>query len=127
MLINGEAGMLRLKVGDTVCIVDRIPTSADLRSGLYYGHYRNLNGAVFKLFGAGDKQQAAIDVALDSLPEAVSRRHSEIKDQMRATITGMGKRHGPAQEDGFALRYIVLVAVADLQRRPTTAPRQSRN
>ena len=119
--------MLRLKQGDAVRIVDRVPTAADIRSGLYFGHYRNLSGTVFKLYGAGEAQQAAISVAVESLPQDVARRHHEIRDQLVATMIGAPKRlHSQGEEGGFALRYVVLVAVSDLQRRaPVTAQRRA--
>ncbi len=110
--------MLRLKEGDAVRIVDREPTQADLRSGLYYNHYRNLAGTVFKLYGAGESQQAAVDVGLESLPVEVAARHREVTDQMRANLTGEARRgSGPGGENEFRLRYVVLVSSADLVRR----------
>lgn len=117
--------MLRLKEGDHVRIVDRPTTSADAKSGLYYSHYRNATGTVFKLYGAGETAQAAIDMDLESLPEEVSRRHMDMQNQMRSSLTGEAKRQSaPGAEQEFRLRYISLVAVSDLQRSP--APLRAR-
>jgi hypothetical protein len=120
--------MLRLKEGDAVRIVDRIPTTADLRTGLYYNHYRNLSGRVFKLYGSGEKQEAAIEVAIESLPEDIAIRHQELTDRMRASLTGDARRAaGPGGENEFRLRYIVLVAVVDLVRHTIPTGRHTSN
>ena len=114
--------MLHLKEGEAVRIVDRASIAADTKSGLYYGHYKNLEGVVFKLYGSGDAQQAAIDVALDSLPEDVARRHLETRDLMFNSLTAEArKQSAPGQPGEFRLRYIVLVNVGDLKRRLLTS------
>src|SRR5579871_2214874 len=69
LLRERRPAMLKIKEGDRVRIVDRPPTPADAKSGLYYSHYRKLSGIVFKLYGSGTSAQAAIDVDLESLPE----------------------------------------------------------
>jgi len=109
--------MLRLKEGECVRIVDRPVTAADVKSGLFYNHYRNLAGTVFKLYGAGQTQQAAIDVMHETLPPEVAERHRELTDRLRAGLTGEARRNsGPGGENEFRLRYVVLVAVSDLAR-----------
>jgi hypothetical protein len=110
--------MLRLKEGDPVKIVDRNPTNADLKAGLYYAHYRNLIGIVFKLFGNGDQQQVAVDVVLESLPTEVAARHIEFTAGLRATMSAEMKRHERTESTGqFRLRYVVMVHVSDVVRR----------
>ncbi len=109
--------MLRIREGEAIRIVDRVTTPSDTKSGLYYGYYRNLSGTVFKIYGQGESAQAAIDVDTESLPEDVARRHHEVRDQMRANLSGEAKRQsGPGMEQEFRLRYVVLVALADLVR-----------
>ena len=116
--------MLRLKEGDRVRLVDRAPTPSDARTGLYYSYYRGLTGTVFKIYGSGAGAQAAVDVDLLSLPEDVARRHLDMRDQMRANLTGEAKRlSAPGAEQEFHLRYVILVAVADLTRPPAARPR----
>lgn len=106
--------MLRLKEGECVRIVDRAPTAADVRSGLFYSHFRNLRGLVFKLYGTGEQQIAAVDISVDSLPTEVARRHGEVTTQMQSSLTGAARQsHEP-----FRLRYVVLVSVTDLCRVP---------
>jgi hypothetical protein len=110
--------MLRLKEGECVRIVDRPATAADLKSGLFYNHYRNLAGTVFKLYGTGETQQAAIDVLQESLPAELAERHEELTTQLRSGLSGAARRNsGPGGEQEFRLRYVVLVAVSDLARR----------
>lgn len=108
--------MIRFKEGDPVCIIDRAATSADTKSGLYYGFYRNLAGTVFKLYGSGDTAQAAVEVDIASLPEEIAVRHLETRDRMRDQLTGEAKRAAmPGGETPFHLRYVILVALADLK------------
>ncbi len=115
-----------LKEGDRVQIVDRAPTVADARTGLYYNFYRGLRGTVFKIYGDGPTAQAAVDVDLDSLPEEIACRHLETRDRMRATLNGDAKRtSAPGMEHEFRLLYVVLVAVSDLIRKQTSASRRA--
>ena len=118
--------MAAFKEGDRVCIVERTPTAADTKSGLYYGYYRGLIGTIFKIYGNGDTAQAAIEIDPDSLPEDVSRRHLETRDRMLDSLTGEAKRASvPGAENEFRLRYVILVAIADLIRK-SPAPRGNR-
>ena len=114
--------MLHLKEGEPVCILERPATAADLKSGLYFPHYRNLSGTVFKIYGTGETQQAAIDINIDSLPEEIARRHQETRDQMfNSQSPDARKQSAPGMPAEFHLRYIVLISVNDLQRRKKTA------
>ena len=114
--------MLRLQEGEAVKIVERPAVAADAKSGLYFAHYKNLSGTIFKLYGSGETQQAAVDVDLETLPEDVSRRHLETRDAMYQSLTGDAKKQSaPGMPGEFRLRYIVLVGVADLKRRTITS------
>ena len=119
--------MHRFKEGDPVRLVDRVPTPSDTKSGLYYGFYRNLAGTIFKLYGSGETTQAAIEIDIATLPEEVAARHLETRDRMRQTLTGEAKRaSAPGGENEFHLRYVILVALADLlkplpQKRPAAS------
>ncbi|HLK58337.1 MAG TPA: hypothetical protein VKU00_17350 [Chthonomonadaceae bacterium] len=108
--------MLRFKEGDRVRLVDRVPTPSDVKSGLYYGFYRNLAGTIFKLYGSGEGAQAAVEVDIATLPEEVAVRHLETRDRMRSQLTGEAKRaSAPGGEAEFHLRYVILVALTDLK------------
>ena len=110
--------MLRLKDGDRVRVAARPATPADAKSGLYYNHYSNLSGTVFKVYGSGETAQIALDVDLDCLPEEVVARHLGLRDKMRAELTGEAKRMSAAGADcEFRLRYVILVSVCDLTRK----------
>jgi hypothetical protein len=118
--------MLRVKEGDRVLIVQRVPTAADVKSGLYYSYYGGLSGTVFKIYGKGETAQAAIDIDLESLPEDVARRHLNTRDEMVSHLTGEAKRASlPGGEHPFRLRYVLLVAVADLTRKLASPVRQA--
>ena len=109
--------MLRLKIGDRVRIIDRPTSPADTKSGLFYNYYRNLTGTVFNVFGKDATAQVAIEVDLDVLPAEVAKRHYEVRDQMRNTLSGEAKRAAaPGAEHEFRLRYVILVALPDLTR-----------
>ncbi len=107
--------MLRWKEGDRAQIADRAPTPADVRSQLFYGHYRKLTGTVLKLYGSGDAMQAALDVDLETLPEEIAVRHRETRTLMSAGIPAAARRAATPGEE-FRLRYVVLVALTDLVR-----------
>lgn len=104
----------RWKEGARVRIAARKQTPADIRKGLYYPHYAGLTGTLFKLYGAGDAAQAAVEVDLDSLPDDVARRHLEVRDRMRVSQTSSARRSAGAMSD-FHIRYVVLVVVSDLE------------
>ena len=119
--------MLRLKEGDAVRVADRAATPADAKSGLFYNYYRNLAGIVFKVYGSGADALVAVDVDLETLPEEVAKRHLEVRDQMRGNLTGEAKRaSAPGGDQEMKLRYVILVALADLARK-TTAPLRRAN
>lgn len=109
--------MLRLKEGDAVQVIDRAATNADVRSGLFYNYYRNLSGTVFKLYGSGETQQAAVEVDQSTLPAEVIERHQATRNQMRGVTPGEAKRaRTPVNVPEFHLRYVILIAAADLAR-----------
>lgn len=103
------------KEGDRIRVVDRAQTNSDAKTGLYYNYYRGLTGTIFKLYGDGDNAQAAIDVDIDSLPEAVAKRHLDTRDLMRSNFTSDARRS--VGELDFRLRYVILIAVSDLARK----------
>ena len=44
---------MALNIGDIVQVVDRVPSAADLKSGLFYTHFRNLAGTVERMYDDG--------------------------------------------------------------------------
>ncbi len=110
--------MAQIKVGDPVRVVDRDPKAADVKSALYFSHYRGLTGKVFKIYGSGDTAEVAIEVDIESLPEDVVVRHLAARDQMREKLPAEAKKAcAPGTEHEFNIRYIILVAPADVTRR----------
>ncbi len=109
--------MIRWKEGDRAQVVDRAATAADIKSQLFYNHYRNLTGTVLKLYGTGETAQAAIDVDMEALPEEIAVRHRETRDRMGENLPGATRRPAsPNTEPPFRLRYVVLVHLTDLKR-----------
>jgi hypothetical protein len=111
------AGTPHLRAGDRVRIVDRPATPQDQKSGLYFGHYRGMVGTIQKVYGA----EAAVEVELDALPEDIWKRHMQVRDQMRERwLEGLSpeiRRKLTPEQKQFDLRYVVLVATQDLEKR----------
>jgi hypothetical protein len=110
--------MANLKAGDRVKISNRDATPQDAKSGLFYGHFRGLVGAVQKVFKTGE---VAVEVELEALPEEIGKRHMQVRDQMRKRwLDGLAddvRRKLTPEQKTFELRYVVLVAAQDLEKR----------
>jgi len=102
--------------GDRVRISDRLATPQDLKSGLYFSHYRGLTGAVQKLFG----EEAAIEIDLESLPREILEGHIQTRNQMRdkwlAGLPDDQRRKLTPEQKQFDLRYVVLVGLQDVSK-----------
>lgn len=101
--------------GDRVRIVDRDANADDIKSQLFYNHFRGLTGTISKLYTT---HEAAVDIEKDALTEAVFSRHHDVQEQMKSKwMDGLSEemrgRLTEAERD-FQLRYTVLVAVGDL-------------
>jgi ribosomal protein L21E len=109
--------MLRLKVGDRVRIRDRQAEPQDRKSGMFYDFYRGLTGKVFKIFAP---DEVALEIDLESLPEAIWKRHMNARDQMRErwiqSLPEETRRRLSAEQKSFDLRYVLLVRVSDVER-----------
>lgn len=106
--------MTAFKEGDRVQIADREATADDVKTGLFYNHFRGLTGTVQKLYG----EEAAIEIEPQSLTDTVASRHDDVQEQMKSKwIDGLSEeaksRLTDAEKD-FRLRYTVLVGVKDL-------------
>lgn len=104
-----------VKEGDRVQIVVREPNAEDAKSGLYYRHFQGLVGTVQKIYANGE---AAIEVDLESLEEAIAARHQEVQEQMKTRwLEGLSEEARNRLTDAerrFRLRYVVLVHTRDL-------------
>ena len=112
---------IRWKEGDLTKILDRPVTPRDAKTGLYFTHFKNIRGTIFKLYPARDANQtaqAAIDVDIDSLPDETRHRHLQERDRMVLQMNGGKRKRAVEGEEEFRLRYVALVAVEDLVRPP---------
>ena len=105
----------KLTEGAPVQIVDREPTSADLKSNLFYDHYRGVSGELTKLYPDGT---ALVTVDQESLPVEIRERHKQNTDAQRQKwldgLSEEGRNRLSAAERKFSLRYSILVSATDL-------------
>ncbi|HSV72654.1 MAG TPA: hypothetical protein VLH79_02730 [Chthonomonadales bacterium] len=108
--------MASLKLGDRVRVIRRETTDADRKSGTYYAHFGGLVGAVQKVYGPSE---IAVDVEHETLPSEIRKRHLDIRDQMKTKwldgLSEEGRGKLTEREKDFHLRYVILVAQADLE------------
>jgi ribosomal protein L21E len=104
-----------LREGDRVRIVDREVTPEDVKSGLFYNHFRGLVGTLQKIY---DEKEAAVVIEVESMPETIAKRHIETEERMRNRwldgLSEEARNRLTPQERAFTLRYVVLVALKDL-------------
>ena len=115
--------MAAFKEGDRVRIASRTPTEDDAKAGTYYAHYAGLTGTVQKVYNKGE---VAVEVEHDSLSKDLRKRHEDVRDQMKTKwIEGLseeGRSKLTEREKDFSLRYMVLVAMSDLEKAGARAP-----
>jgi ribosomal protein L21E len=103
------------KVGDRVQVRDRSATADDVKSGLFYEHFRGLTGTVQNIYA---NDEAAVDVEPESLDDSVAKRHIEIQEGMKNKwLDGLSEEARTRltdKERDFRLRYTVLVSMNDL-------------
>lgn len=106
--------MATFNQGDTVVVATRDQTNADIKSGLYFGHYAGLTGSILKVYG----EEASVLVDRASLPADVLLRHEEGESAMRRkwmdSLSEEARGRLGEREKNFALNYAVLVSVGDL-------------
>lgn len=109
--------MANFKEGDRVRIVTRDQTDEDIKSQLYFAHYGGLTGMVQKVYS---KQEVSVEVEQDSLTREVRKRHEDVRDQMKTKwldgLSEEGRNRLTEREKDFNLRYVVLVAMNDLEK-----------
>jgi len=104
------------KEGDRVQVVDREATAADVKSSMFYNHYRGLVGTVQKVYETTKDLSVTVDE--DSLPEAISTRHQDVRQAMKSKwldgLSEEARNRLTEQEKDFVLRYTILVDPKDL-------------
>jgi len=108
--------MANLKEGDRVQIIAREQTNSDIKERSYYPYMGGLRGTIYRLYTDG---RAAVQVDLDSLPEAVLSRHTEAQERMKnrwiESLSEEARARLTPEEREFHLNYVLLVRVEDLQ------------
>jgi hypothetical protein len=101
--------------GDRVRVVDRDVTAADVKSQLFFEHYRGLVGNVRKIYA---DSTIAVAIAMDDLPVSHSKRHNEVTDWVRGRelekLSEEAKNKLNAGDKKFAVPYAILVSINDL-------------
>jgi hypothetical protein len=122
----------KINPGDTVQVVARETTAADVKSQLYFPHYAGLQGEVTKVYDDGT---ASVNISIDSLPDVMRKRHMAGSEEARLKwlngISDEARNKLSAAEKKFNYRYTLLVATTDLvpatgashaTAKPATAP-----
>lgn len=106
---------MAINVKDRVRVVDREPTAADVKSGLFYGYFRNLTGMVERVY---DDKTVCIDVDIESLPADVIERHKDVektaRDKWIAGLSGEQRGRLTEQDKQFNMRYKIVIAAEDV-------------
>jgi hypothetical protein len=107
--------------GDRIQVVDRDPVAADVKSQLYYHHYRGLTGSIAKIYADGT---ASVNVDPASLSKDISTRHASTSDSLRQkwldSLSEEARNKLSGADKNFTLRYTILIALSDLE--PYSAP-----
>ena len=120
--------MPKFKEGDRVQIRAREAQGKEAHEGRYAPHLANAVGTVLKVYAP---QEIAVDLDLESLPEAVRQRHAEQQTRMHErwlnSLSEEARNRLTDDEKLFHLRYVALLAEDDLlplkaSAKPATAP-----
>lgn len=102
--------------GERVEIVDREANADDVKSGLFYNHFRGLTGTVQKIYAT---EEIAVEIEQESLMEAVAARHIDVQETMKAKwldgLSEEAKSRLTDKERDFRLHYTLLVHARDLK------------
>lgn len=113
------------KEGDRIQITDRAATADDVKSSLFFNHFRGLTGVVQKVYAT---EEAAVEIDLNALTEPVAIRHHDVQETMKSRwldgLSEEGRNRLTAQERDFRLRYTVLVSVKDMAPAGAKPPQQ---
>ena len=112
-----------LAAGDTVRLSDREANAADVKSQLFFPHYRGLIGTISKTYPDGT---ANVQVPAEGLPSEIRARHLTGTDAMRQKwldgLSDEARNKLSSQEKKFSLRYHLLISLEDLSYVDTPAP-----
>lgn len=121
--------MPKFKEGDRVQVRAREAQGKETQEGRYAPHLANATGAVLKVYSP---QEIAVELDLDSLPEAIRERHTEQQTRMHErwlnSLSEEARNRLTDDEKTFRLRYVALLAEDDLlplkaSGAKTTAPK----
>ena len=107
--------MPKFKEGDRVQIRARDAQGKEAHEGRYAPHLANAVGTVLKVYAP---QEIAVDLDLESLPEAIRQRHAEQQTRMHErwlnSLSEEARNRLTDDERAFHLRYVALLAEDDL-------------
>lgn len=121
--------MPKFKEGDRVQVRAREAQGKEAQEGRYAPHLANATGAILKVYSP---QEIAVDLELDSLPEAIRERHAEQQTRMHErwlnSLSEEARNRLTDDEKTFRLRYVALLSEDDLLplkagRTPTNTPK----
>jgi len=108
--------MATLKEGMRVQVRARPLQDKEAQEGRYAPHLANATGTILKIY---TPQEIAVDLDIESLPEAVRERHAEQQARMHerwlTSLSEEARNRLTEEEKTFRLRYVVLLSEADLQ------------
>ncbi|MGQ9658306.1 MAG: hypothetical protein ACUVV1_10470 [Fimbriimonadales bacterium] len=117
--------MPKFKEGDRVQVRARDAQGKEALEGRYAPHLANAVGTVLKVY---TPQEIAVDLDLDSLPDAIRERHAEQQTRMHErwlnSLSEEARNRLTDDEKSFHLRYVALLAEDDLL--PLKASRTAR-
>jgi ribosomal protein L21E len=103
--------------GDRVRIVSREQSEEDARAQMYYSYFGGLTGTIQKAYS---KAEVAVEVDPESLTKEIRKRHEDVRDQMKTKwlegLSEEGRSKLTEREKDFNLRFVILVAMADLEK-----------
>ncbi|MCS7301057.1 MAG: hypothetical protein NZ556_05835 [Fimbriimonadales bacterium] len=107
--------MPKLKEGDRVQVRARAAQGKEAQEGRYAPHLANATGSILKIYSP---QEVAVELDLDSLPEAIRERHAEQQARMHErwlnSLSEEARSRLTDEEKTFRLRYVALLAEEDL-------------
>ncbi|GIV10662.1 MAG: hypothetical protein KatS3mg020_0153 [Fimbriimonadales bacterium] len=108
--------MPKFKEGDRVQVLAREAQGKEAQEGRYAPHLANATGSILKIY---NQQEIAVELDLDSLPEAIRERHAEQQTRMHErwlnSLSEEARNRLTDDEKTFRLRYVALLNEDDLQ------------
>ncbi len=108
--------MARFKDGDRVRVKAREVQGKEAYEGRYAPHLANTVGTILKYYSP---QEVAVDLDIESLPQAIRERHAEQQSAMHEkwlnSLSDEARHRLTDEEKQFRLRYVVLLPETDLE------------